>query len=296
MAIPLLHAATGPYRFTWDLHPDVILLCVFLLVGYIYAITQLRDVISDAGRVKRKQVVLYVSGVVSIYLVGGSPIHDISEQYLFSVHMFQHTVFTMISAPLLLMGIPAWLWQAPLRRQNVLRLGRALTHPVVAFGIFNAVMVLTHLPPTVNYSLTHHWFHLLVHVALVASAMLMWWPVVSVVPQLPPLTAPLQMAYLFLQSLVPTVIAAFVTFADSAIYSFYDRAPRMWGLTPVEDQQIAGGVMKLIGSLIIWGIIVVVFFQWYEREQKQDRDDLWQGVEGELEEMGLTTSGAPKRD
>jgi cytochrome c oxidase assembly factor CtaG len=102
------------------------------------------------------------------------------------------------------------------------------------------------------------------------------------------------MAYLFLQSIVPTVIAAFVTFADDAIYSFYDTAPRMWGLTPVEDQQIAGGVMKLMGSLIIWGIIVVVFFQWYDREQKQSDDDLWDGVEGELKAMGLTKTGPPR--
>jgi putative membrane protein len=201
----------------------------------------------------------------------------------------------MITAPLLVMGIPAWLWQAAIRPPSMLRIGRFLTNPVVAFGIFNALLVLTHLPPAVDYSLNHHWFHFLVHAVHLLTAMLMWWPVVSVVPELPPLSAPLQMAYLFLQSIVPTVIAAFVTFADDAIYSFYDSAPRMWGLSPVEDQQIAGGVMKLMGSLIIWGIIVVVFFQWYEREQKQSDDDLWDGVEGELQAMGLTKT-APPRD
>ena len=294
MAIVLLHVATTPYRFSWHIHPDVILLCVFLLVGYAYAVTQLRDVVSDAGRVKRRQVVFWVSGVVSLYLVAGTPVHEISEQYLFSVHMFQHTVFTMITAPLLLMGVPAWLWQAAIRPPSMLRLGRFLTNPIVAFGIFNALLILTHLPPAVDYSLNHHWFHFVVHAVLVLTAMLMWWPVVSVVPELPPLSSPLQMAYLFLQSIVPTVIAAFVTFADDAIYSFYDTAPRMWGLTPVEDQQIAGGVMKLMGSLIIWGIIVVVFFQWYDREQKQSDDDLWDGVEGELQAMGLTKTGPPR--
>ena len=296
MALSLLHVATGPYHFAWHIHLDVVIFCIVLLVAYAYAVTQLREMISDAGRIKRRQVVLFVSGVASIYAVAGTPVHDISEQYLLSVHMFQHTVLTMISAPLLLVGIPAWLWQAPLRSPRVLRAARLLTHPVVAFSLFNTLMVLTHLPPAVNYSLNHHWFHFVAHAALVSSAMLMWWPIVSVVPQLPRLSPPIQMAYLFLQSLVPTVIAAFVTFADSAIYSFYEDAPRMWGLSAVEDQQIAGGVMKLLGSLIVWGFIVVVFFQWYEREQKQDRDDLWEGVEGELEELGLTGSAGRRKD
>lgn len=296
MAPVLLHVATTPYTFSWNIHPDVVLFCIFLLVGYAYAVTQLRDLISDAGRVKRRQVICWVLGVLAIYSVAGTPVHEISEQYLFSAHMFQHTVFTMIAAPLLLMGIPAWLWQAALRDRRVLRLGKFLTNPIVAFGLFNALLVLTHLPPAVDYSLNHHWFHFLVHAVLLLSAMLTWWPIVSVVPELPPLSAPLQMAYLFMQSIVPTVIAAFVTFADDAIYSFYDKAPRMWGLTPVEDQQIAGGVMKIMGSLIVWGIIAVVFFQWFEREQRQSDDGLWDGVEGELADMGLAKTATPPRE
>ena len=80
--LALLHAADGPYRFTWHVHGDVVVLCTALLVGYFYAITQLRDVVSDAGRVRRGQVALYCAGVASLYLVAGTPVHDISEQYL----------------------------------------------------------------------------------------------------------------------------------------------------------------------------------------------------------------------
>jgi len=289
MLVPLLHTANGPYQFTWHLHPDVLLLCLFLLVSYFYAITQLRDLVSDAGRVKRSQVVLYCSGVASLYLVAGTPVHDISEQYLLTAHMFQHTTFTMISAPLLLMGIPAWIWQALLRPPGMMALGRVLTHPVVAFGAFNALFVATHLPEVANYALYHHWFHLLVHVALVASALLMWWPVLSNVLELPRMGPPLRMSYLFVQSLLPTVVAAFVTFADGAVYSFYEKAPRVWGITAVEDQQIAGGVMKLIGSLILWGLIALIFFQWYAEEQARDESPAsWPEIEDELEALGLT--------
>ena len=289
MLVPLLHAADGPYTFSWRLHPDVVLLCVFLLAGYFWAINMLREPLSDAGRVRRGQVLLYCSGVLSLYLVAATPVHDISEQYLLTAHMFQHTVFIMVAAPLMLAGIPAWLWQALLRQPGMMQAGRFLTHAVVAFFIFNALQVVTHLPEVVNFSLEAHWFHLFVHIALVASAMLMWWPILSSVPELPRLSDPLRMGYLFVQSLVPTVVAAFVTFADSAVYSFYADAPRMWGLSAVEDQQVAGGVMKMMGSLILWGFITVIFFQWFYREQRESEGPAWSEIEGELESLGLTS-------
>lgn len=290
MLVPLLHAANGPYSLTWRVHPDVVLLCIVLLAAYAWAILVLRESISDAGRVRRSQVVLYVAGVLSLYLVAGTPVHDISEQYLLTAHMFQHTVFVMIAAPLMLAGIPGWLWQALLRRPGALQVGRVLTHPLVAFSLFNVLTVVTHLPEVANFALETHWFHLFVHISLVASAMLMWWPVLSIVPELPRLSAPLRMAYLFLQSLIPTVVAAFVTFAEGTVYDFYAQAPRMWGMSPVEDQQIAGGVMKLMGSLILWGFITVIFFQWFNREQREAEGPAWRDVEEELEALGLTSS------
>lgn len=287
--IPVLHAADGPYQFAWNLHPDVVLLCVVLLVGYFYAITMLRESISDAGRVKRSQIALYCSGVATLYLVAGTPIHDISEQYLLTAHMFQHTVFIMVSAPLLLAGIPAWVWQALLRQRGVMPVAKVLTHPVVAFGIFNGLQVLTHLPEVVNFSLETHWFHFLVHATLLSSAMLMWWPILSTVPELPRLGPPLRMAYLFVQSLIPTVVAAFVTFANGVVYEYYEQAPRMWGVTAVEDQQVAGGVMKLMGSLILWGFITFIFFQWFANEERESQGPPWDDIEEELAAMGLTS-------
>lgn len=292
--LPLLHVASGPYHFQWSIHPDVVLLCLFVEAAYLYTVTQLRDAISDAGRVRRSQVVMFSSGVLMIYLAAGTPMHDISEQYLLSMHMVQHTVFTVVAAPLLLAGVPVWVWQALLRQRGVMPVARILVHPVVAFGLFNAVMVLTHLPVAVNYSLNHHWFHFTVHATLVATALVMWWPILSEVPELPHISAPLQMAYLFLQSIVPTVIAAFVSFADTPVYSFYEAAPRMWSLTATEDQQLGGGLMKLIGSLIYWGLIAYVFFQWYNREQAAEREPQWDDVAEELAEMGLTTPGTGK--
>lgn len=283
----LLHVVTGPYRFHWNAHPDVILFCIFLEAGYLYVVTQLRDLVSDARRVRRSQVALFSSGVLVIYLMTGTPIDDI-EHYLLSFHMLQHVLLVLGAAPLLLAGTPAWVWQTLLRQRGVLPVAKVLTHPIVAFALFNWTLLIVHLPFALDYAEYHESFHFLTHVALVATAMLMWWPVLSVVPELPRLSPPIRMAYLFAQSLLPSVMASFITFAGDVVYPYYDRAPRMWNVTAQGDQQIAGAIMKVLGSLILWSFISVVFFQWYNREQAEEKEPRWKQVEEELQELGLT--------
>jgi putative membrane protein len=278
----------------WHLHLDVVLLCLGMLAGYWYAINELRPQISDAGRVKRSQTLCFCAGVLVIYIAAGSPMHDLSEQYLLSMHMLQHLLFTMVAPPLLLAGIPGWLWSALLRSDNVLRVAKVIVNPIVAFAVFNSMIVLTHLPNVVDFSLEHHWFHFFVHVALFSSAMMMWWPILSNVPELPRLSEPLQMAYLFVQSLLPAVIGAFLIFSTHAVYDFYGQAPRIWGISAVEDQQIAAGLMKTITPIILWSFIGVAFFRWYAREQAQDQEPRWSEVEEELQEMGLSGRNHPR--
>jgi putative membrane protein len=282
--LPLLHAASGPYHFHWNPHPDVVLLCIFVEAAYLYAVTQLRDLVSRAAPVRGRQIGYFSAGVFCIYAVAGTPVHDLSEQYLLSFHMFQHSVLVLVAAPLLLAGIPVWMWQAVLRVRGMLPVARVLTHPIVAFSIFNALLVLTHLPFIVNAALNHHALHFGVHAALLVSAMIMWWPVLSEVPELPHLSAPLQMSYLFLQSLLPMVVSSFITFADGAVYSFYETAPRTWSLTAQQDQQLGGGIMKLMGSVILWTMITVVFFRWYNREEDETREP---GRDDAREDLGL---------
>jgi putative membrane protein len=271
----------------WHLHPDVVLLCVTLLGAYFYAINVLRPRLSDAGRVKHKQVALFCSGVLTIFIATGTPIHDLSEQYLLSVHMLQHLLLTLVAPPLLIAGVPSWLWRAMLAGKHVLPVARIVLHPLVTFGVFNFLVVVTHLPVVVDYALREHWFHFFVHAALVTSALMMWWPVVGGFEELPRLSYPLQMTYLIAQSLLPAVIASFITFSQTAVYDFYAEAPRVWGISAVEDQQIAGGLMKTTGTLILWSFVAVAFFKWYAKEEAEAKGPAWSEVEEELRELGL---------
>jgi putative membrane protein len=238
--------------------------------------------------VKRSQAVSFCLGVFVIYAAAGSPIHEISETYLLSMHMFQHLLLSLVAPPLLLAGVPTWLWEALLLRRGVRPVATLLLNPLVAIGAFNLVLVITHLPHVVDYALTNHWFHFWAHLLIVSTSLMMWWPVITSVSGLPRLSYPYQMAYLFVQSLLPAVIGGFIVFSRSPVYDFYADAPRIWGISALEDQQFGAFVMKVVGSLILWGFIAVAFFKWYEREEAQARGLAWPEVEEELKELGLT--------
>lgn len=290
LLLPLMAIPTNTTSWWhFHLHADILLLCVVLEAGYLYAVTRMRDTVSDAGRVKRRQVATYSLGVLVIWLAAGTQLHDVGEHYLLSAHLFEHALLTLVAAPLLLAGIPSWLWQVPLRWKGVLPVARVAVHPLVVLFVVNMTFVILHLPWFMNEALTVHPVHLLFHVILVATALLMWWPVLSTVPQLPRLNYPAQMAYLFVESLIPTVVASFITFAEDPVYQFYLRVPRLWGFSAIMDQQVAGGIMKLMGGLILWWFIALAFFRWYRDHEAAERGPSWPEVESELEQLGLSS-------
>lgn len=286
--MPLLHVgAGGPSWLDWIVHLDALILVIVLGWAYTYAITELRPRVSDAGRVRRGQVALFAAGLLAIYLAGGTAIHDLGEEYFLTAHVVQHLLFAFVAPPLLIAGVPGWLWMWLLDRPIVMPVARALTKPFVAFATFNALLVLLHMPSVLNLTLEVGAVHFSAHAVLVIASLIVWWPILSPLPELPRLSYPAQMGYLFLQSLLPAVIASFVTFADGVVYSFYRDAPRLWSVEALEDQQIAGGIWKLSGSLILWGFMTWAFFKWYGQERAEEAEPRWPDVEDELEELGL---------
>ena len=135
---------------------------------------------------------------------------------------------------------------------------------------FNLFIALTHWSAVVNLAVSSGPVHYLLHLALVVLAVLMWMPVCSPLPELrlPPLA---QCAYLFLMTVIPTVPAAWLTFAESAVYDSYDKPYRLWGVSVASDQQAAGLIMKIVGGGFLWAIIIVIFFRWAATHQAAER-------------------------
>jgi putative membrane protein len=272
----------------WTPHPDVWLIVGMVAAGYAIAMVRLGPRLAPTERVvTRFQVTCFALGLGAMWIASDWPIHDIAERYNYSVHMVQHLTFSMVSAPLVLLGTPAWLarWLLP---DRLLPVVRWLARFVPALLLFNVVLVFTHWPLIVNTSLENGLLHFLVHTLLYASSLVVWLPIVSPLPEIPRLAPVMQMLYLFAWSVVPTVPASFLTFGSSPLYKFYEHVPHLFGLSTLDDQQLAGLIMKLGAGLLLWAIIAVVFFRWAAEEDRGNTprrglDDL----DRELTQMGL---------
>lgn len=272
--------------YAWHAHPDVWVLIAVLLGGYVWALRHLGPRHTAPGQpvATGLQKVCWVAGVATVWVASDWPVHDLSEQFLYSVHMTQHLLITLVAPPLLLLGTPAWLAREILRPPALYKVVRRLARPFPALLMFNALVVVTHWPTFVDATLGSELLHFTIHAALVISALLMWAPVTAPLPELRPLTPPAQMLYLFLQSIVPTVPASFLVFAEKPIYRFYEHVPRLWNLSAGEDQRIAGLLMKIGGGLLLWMIIAVLFFKWHSAEEENDKQARhWRALERELE-------------
>jgi putative membrane protein len=277
LAVVHVVRATFP---AWHTHPDALALMGAIELAYLFAVRR-------GPGATRRQIALFSAGVGVLLLASDWPIHDLAEGYLYSVHMVQHMLLTFVAAPLLLLGTPEWLARAVLVRTRLLRVVRFLGRPVLGLIQFNLILVLSHWPLIVDGTLRDHPLHFVAHAVLLVSALLMWLPVLSPLPEVPQARPPTKMLYLFLQTIVPTVPASFLTFGTTPLYKFYEHVPRLYGISALSDMQMAGLIMKIVGGFYLWSVIGVIFFRWYSAEEKTSGEVLyWEDVERELKQLG----------
>ncbi len=272
MIAVLADLVVNPWRF--QTHPEVWLLVVAVLVAYIYAVRVIGPVAVKSGPVTtRKQRIVFVIAILMLWLASDWPVHDIAEEYLYSAHMFQHMVLSYFMPPLVLLAIPKWMFEAVLGSGRVRKIFNWLAKPVIAGVLFNAIVMITHIPQVVNRSVSNAPLHYLMHVLLIVTALLVWIPICGPDRKLH-LQSGGKMIYLFLMSVVPTVPAAWLTFAEGSVYKHYDIAVRVWGMSVTTDQQVAGAIMKTGGSVFLWSIIVFIFFKRFTPAFSGDRSYL----------------------
>jgi len=264
-----------PWRY--QLHLEVWLLSAFLVGSYIYVVRVLGPRAVPAGEpvITRQQLVCFISGILIMFLSTDWPMHDIAEEYLYSVHMFQHMALTYFMPPLVVLATPEWFVRVLVGNGRAYRALRFFTFPVRAGLLFNLGVVVSHIPGVVNASVSNGPLHYFVHVLLVLTSILMWMPVCGPLKELQMAPMP-KMIYLFLNSVVATIPAGWLTFAEGVVYKHYNIPTRVWGVSVSNDQQIAGAIMKLGGSIFLWTIIVAMFFRHFVKtfrdENKNDYD------------------------
>jgi putative membrane protein len=170
---------------------------------------------------------------------------------------------------LLILGTPDWLVRRILRPDPVFFAARIVIHPIVAIVLFNIIFSLFHMPSLYNLSVTNHLIHIAEHLVFIGAALIMWWPLVSTLPELPRLSYPLQMMYLFGMSVAQIVVFGPVTFSQEPLYQWYVDAPRRWSVTALSDQQIGAVIMKVGGGVLFMTLLMVAFYRWYRSAEEE---------------------------
>jgi putative membrane protein len=207
--------------------------------------------------------------MVLLLAVSVTPIHTLGMHFLLTVHLLQNVVLAEWAPLLVVLGIPPAL-VARLARPSAIR---TLTHPAVALPLWLANYMLWHLPWLYDTALENPNMLLhLEHALYVLTGLALWWCVFQDDPHR--LDAGARAGYVFAAFVLASPIGLVMALVPSAIYDFYVNAHhRVWGLDPLEDQQLAGMLMAVEQAVVFFGVFAYWFFRFLAEEgRKEDVD------------------------
>jgi len=229
--------------------------------------------------------------MVLLYIVKGSPA-DLLGHILFSVHMAQMALLLMLVPPLLIAGIPVWIWKPIVENRFVQPSFRFFTKPLLALIVFSGLFSIYHIPLIFDVIKQNEFYHSLFTLILFISSMFLWWPIMNKLQGEHQVHGLSKIGYIIGSAILITPACALIIFADEPMYATYTNgdawlkamelcvpASTLSGLTlsgpelftnmpPVDDQQLGGVIMKIIQEIIYGVLLAMVFFQWYKSEQE----------------------------
>ena len=262
----------------WHAHPEVLLGIIIIQSAYLLGIGPIREKFNLSEGHSPQKTFMFSSGLLLIFLSLSSPLHILSDDYLFSAHMLQHVIITLISPPLLIVGTPGWLIEPVFKNPVILRIFKLIFSPIIAIIFFNFVFSIWHIPALYELSVKYHWVHVGEHILFVVAAVIMWWPLCSQITTIPRLIYPLQMMYLFVMSLAQIIVFGIITFASDPIYMHYVDAPRIWNISPLVDQQLGGIIMKVGSGFLFLSLLIIAFFKWANESNQNEHFESKNGI------------------
>ena len=228
---------------SWTLDP--LQLVPTLLVAALYA----RRVLTLHARgtpVPRWRVALFALGILTLFGAFASPVHELGEQ-MFSFHMLQHVLLGDLAPLALLAGLTGPILRPALTLLHRLRF---LAHPLVALPLWAADLGIWHVPVLYQAALHHSAVHALEHFCFFGFGALMWAPVLEVVPAPEWFGTGAKLGYIAAVRVIETILGNVFFWSGSVFYAVYEHQDRLWGLSALADQGIAGAVMMIEGSIV----------------------------------------------
>lgn len=251
---------------TWQLDPVLLGGVVTLATVYGLMVGPLRARLAPGRPFPRARAGVFALGLLLLYLLEGSPLHDLAERYSLTAHMVQHLGISYLVAPILILGTPAWVWRALLTGRAVRPVARVALHPLVAFATFSLTFSAWHLPVIYDGALQNAALHHAEHLLFLLVSLQLWWPLMSPLPEFPRPGYLVQLGYLFLLPVAQIPVFGAITFSDRVLYDTYASAPWTLGMTALSEQALAGASMKIAGLFAFGGPFVAIFFRWFIEE------------------------------
>jgi putative membrane protein len=241
-----------PYRFSWD--ADALVVGPGLAAAYLIARTRFPA--------PRWRVASFLAGCALLLAVQIGPLDTLALHYLLSMHLLQNVVLAEWAPLLCVLGL------TPRMAAELERLpgARVLTHPFVALPIWLVTYFAWHLPWAYDAALRHQWTILHVeHACYFAAGCLVWWPVIH-----GRRASGAKALYLFGAFVLASPLGLLLALLPSAVYTFYDHVPRLWGLSPLADQQLAGTTMASEQAVVFFAVFAVYLRRFFLEEQGAD--------------------------
>lgn len=279
--MPATHSLPAPSAWSFD--PVVVVGLILLLGVYLFASGPLARRWHVEKPLPVRRVIYFVAGWLTVALTLVSPLDTLGRYYLFAAHTAQLFVLTTVAAPLLLLGIPEWLVERLLPTDALRNATRGLLFPILATLAFNGIILIWHIGKPYEAALRSTGLHDLQSLSFLIAGLLTWWPLLTPLDRHTRLATPFQILYLTLESLPLDIFGTAVIFAPRVLYTTYLAAPRLFGLSALNDQQVAGAILAVPGNVIDIGLMSLIFFAWLQNVERaqRERDRLAYDVEGE---------------
>ncbi len=260
---------------SWNFSPSIWLGFALLAAGYALATGALRQRSGWGQPVSKNRQAAFYLGTAAAWLALVSPLDYLADNYLLAAHMVQHLLLILVAPPLWLAGLPGGLVDRALAARWLRAILNGITRPLPAFIIFNGVFLFWHLPGLYDAALANERIHILEHLGFLAAAVVGWWPVLGPSRRYaPPASRPLQMLYLFFNMFPSMALGAIITFSANPPYPFYEGVQRIWGLTVQADQQLAGLIMWVPGTMVFFLFFSLAFMRWFSAQSAEEDEGL----------------------
>jgi putative membrane protein len=246
---------------SWTFEPGALLLIGTL--GYVY-VRRWRTLRAQRGLRGRREaptgrLVSYLGGLLALFVALISPVDRLADQ-AFTMHMVQHLLLLDVAPIALICGLNKVILRPVTRRlQRLEEAAGVLGHPIVAVVAYVGLMWLWHVPALYDAALEHSLVHILEHVCFLSIGLLYWWHLLSPIRSRHRLSEMGAVVYMLSTKLLVGILGIGLTFAPEPLYAFYQHQAPIWGLTPPEDESLAGGVMAFEQSVVM-GIALVWLF------------------------------------